>query len=274
MNIQNGSPLVSIIIAVYNGADTLEACLKSVIEQTYINKELIIIDGGSVDATVDLIRAYEKHITYWVSEPDRGIYDAWNKGLERSSGEWICFLGSDDSLATCNTLERMVDQINKDTSIEFLSGSARLYYSDGQLKRVKGKSWQWPQFKRNMGGIVHPGSFHSKNLFDCYGKFDTSYQIAGDYDFLLRMGPKLKASFFPEVVVNVGLSGASNKYAVKACLEAYKAHIQCDYINKREAQIYLLLILIKYYAGLIKYGIIIRFRKLLKNFEVKFASFN
>ncbi|MGB2963490.1 MAG: glycosyltransferase family 2 protein [Anaerolineales bacterium] len=264
MNIQNRNPKISIIIAVYNGSDTMQACIDSVIGQKYTNKELIIIDGGSDDGTIELIRSYDNYIAYWVSEPDRGIYDAWNKGLERSSGEWICFLGSDDSLATCETLSKMVNILIQDKTIDFLSGKARLFNKDGKLKRIKGLPWQWSQFKRFMGVIVHPGALHCIRLFNYYGKFDTNYQIAGDYEFLLRAGPELNAKFIPEIVVNMSISGSSSRFPFKTCYEAFIIQKKSKYIGLFDAYINLIFILIKYYAGKIKYDL---FWFLLKNSE-------
>ena len=89
-------PLISIIVAVYNGEKTLQRCIDSVFSQTYPHKELIIIDGGSTDGTVDILQTNNDKITYWKSEPDNGIYQAWNKALDHAKSDWICFLGSDD----------------------------------------------------------------------------------------------------------------------------------------------------------------------------------
>ena len=93
---EQSQPLFTIIIAVFNGAKTLQQCIDSVAQQSYPNKQLIIIDGGSTDGTVELLQANDQSISYWVSEPDAGIYNAWNKGLKQANGEWICFLGADD----------------------------------------------------------------------------------------------------------------------------------------------------------------------------------
>ncbi|MDA3897412.1 MAG: glycosyltransferase [Desulfobacteraceae bacterium] len=89
-------PKISIIVVVFNGAQTLERCLYSVVHQIYPCKELIIMDGGSTDGSVELLKRYDSQIKYWESKPDRGIYHAWNKALEHAEGEWICFIGSDD----------------------------------------------------------------------------------------------------------------------------------------------------------------------------------
>ena len=100
------APLISIIVAVFNGKETLQQCIDSVAQQTYQNKELIVIDGGSNDGTLDLLNQNSSRLT-WLSEPDSGVYSAWNKGLARAKGEWVCFLGADDFLWDANVLEQM-----------------------------------------------------------------------------------------------------------------------------------------------------------------------
>src|ERR1700748_1400497 len=89
-------PLVTVITAVFNGQPHIAGCLESVLEQDYPNIEHIVMDGCSIDGTVDVLRRYDDQIAYWKSERDSGVYDAWNKGLAEARGEWICFLGSDD----------------------------------------------------------------------------------------------------------------------------------------------------------------------------------
>src|SRR3990172_6849742 len=104
---QEFAPLISIIVAVYNGKATLQQCIDSVAQQTYPNKELVIIDGGSNDGTVELLEKNRSKFSYWISEPDRGIYNAWNKGLVQAHGEWVCFLGADDYLWDATVLGRI-----------------------------------------------------------------------------------------------------------------------------------------------------------------------
>ena len=90
----NIKPLITVVTICYNAVDTIEETIKSVIEQTYPNIEYIVIDGGSKDGTVDIIKKYQDKISYWVSEPDRGIYDAMNKGTMKANGRWINFMNS------------------------------------------------------------------------------------------------------------------------------------------------------------------------------------
>ncbi|MDL5501794.1 MAG: glycosyltransferase, partial [Candidatus Methanoperedens sp.] len=98
---------------VYNGAKTLQRCIDSVSNQSYLNKELIIIDGGSTDGTIEILRSSQDKITYWQSGPDNGIYDAWNKALDHARGDWICFLGSDDYLWKSNVFEEIMPHLVK-----------------------------------------------------------------------------------------------------------------------------------------------------------------
>lgn len=255
------SPIVTVIVAVYNGGKTLENCLKSIAKQTYPNKELIIIDGGSTDSSVDILKRYEDHIDYWVSEPDQGIYDAWNKGLKQAAGEWIAFIGSDDQYTEDSILSEMISFLSDKPEVEYLSGIAGYYYPDGTFRRFLGSAWDWTTFKRSAGKVVHPGSLHRKSLFLKYGQFDTSYRIAGDYDFLLRSGPNLKAAFFPHQIMRIGMGGASSRYAVKTLGELLKIQKITPHISDAEAYFNYLFILFKYMAGKIKFGLVRWFRK-------------
>jgi glycosyltransferase involved in cell wall biosynthesis len=100
------SPYVSVVVAVFNGVDTLQRALDSLFAQTYRDWELVVIDGGSTDGSVAILERASDRISYWVSEPDRGIYDAWNKALSRLRGQWVVFLGADDYLADRSVLAR------------------------------------------------------------------------------------------------------------------------------------------------------------------------
>ncbi|MBP1762836.1 MAG: hypothetical protein H6Q64_2378, partial [Firmicutes bacterium] len=110
MNIQS-TPIISVIVAVFNGIRTLQKCIDSVDMQTYPNRELIIIDGGSNDGTVELIVKNTNKIKYWISESDQGICSAWNKGLSQAKGNWICFLGADDYFWDSNVLEQVAKRL-------------------------------------------------------------------------------------------------------------------------------------------------------------------
>lgn len=208
MNHEAG-PLISIIVAVFNGKTTLQQCIDSVAQQTYPNKELIIIDGGSKDGTVDLIEANQGRIAYWISEPDRGIYNAWNKGLAQAKGEWICFLGADDYFWNATVLERM------STKLVLLPENIRVAYGqimqisdDGKSPRPIGEPWeQVKEFFKQYMCIPHVGTMHRRSMFEQQGKFDESFQIAGDYELLLRELNTGDAAFFPDIITAGQLLG-------------------------------------------------------------------
>lgn len=210
------APLISIIVAVFNGRATLQQCIDSVIQQTYPNKELIIIDGGSTDGTVDLLEENRNKLSYWISEPDRGIYNAWNKGLAQAHGEWICFLGADDYFWDTTVLERMAAQLQMlPPGIRVAYGEIMQISDDGQLPRPMGKSWKQVKepFKKYMC-MPHVGTMHRRSLFEQHGQFDESFRIAGDYEFLLRELKTGDAAFIPNIItVGQRLGGISTDTA-------------------------------------------------------------
>lgn len=188
LKLSTPNPLLTIIVAVFNGRATLQQCIDSVAQQTYTNKELIIIDGGSRDGTVDLLEANRERISYWISEPDKGIYNAWNKGLSQAKGEWICFLGADDYFWDAQVLEQMTEQLIKlPASIRVAYGQIMLLNNDGKRLYPIGEPWEKikDRFKQVMC-IPHQGVMHRRSLFEQHGQFDESYRIAGDYELLLR----------------------------------------------------------------------------------------
>lgn len=199
---QETAPLISIIIAIFNGKATLQQCIESVAQQTYSNKELIVIDGGSKDGTVDLLKANQEKIVYWISEPDSGIYNAWNKGLAQARGDWICFIGADDYFWDATVLERMAAHLEMlPTSILVAYGQIMLVSNDRETPRPKGEPWsQIKGFFKQFMCIPHVGTMHRRSLFEQHGKFDESFSIAGDYELLLRELKTGDAAFFPNII--------------------------------------------------------------------------
>lgn len=225
---RESAPLISIIVAVFNGAKTLQQCIDSVIMQSYPNRELIIIDGGSNDGTVDLLKANRKQISYWVSETDRGIYNAFNKGLAQAKGEWICFLGADDYFWDAQVLERMAEQLIKlPSSIRVAYGQVMIVNEREEDLYLKGEQWQKVK-KRFMQVmcIPHQGVMHRLSLFELRGLFDESFRIAGDYELLLRELKTGEAMFIPDIIVTAmrqgGFSNAPSN-SIEAMLELRRA---------------------------------------------------
>ncbi|MGE0644217.1 MAG: glycosyltransferase family 2 protein [Nitrospira sp.] len=198
----SAQPIISVIVATRNVAVTLDHCIQSVLGQTYLHKELIVIDGVSLDGTVDVLRRNSEHISYWISEPDRGIYHAWNKGLAKATGEWICFLGADDHLWDEHVLTRMAGALaNLPPDIRVVYGQIMLLNKSGERLYAIGEPWERLklQFLKSMC-IPHPGLMHRRSLFEQHGGFDESFRIAGDYELLLRELKTSDAVFVPELV--------------------------------------------------------------------------
>ncbi|BDI28896.1 glycosyl transferase [Capsulimonas corticalis] len=204
---------ISVIVAVYNGAATLQRCIDSFTRQTYPNKQLIVMDGGSSDATLQILTANASHLFYWESERDRGIYHAWNKGVARATGDWICFLGSDDYLWADDVLEKIasrLDQIPMEIKVAY--GQAAIVTKSGGVLRMEGQPWEEAKkaFCHTMT-IPHPGLMHRRSFFEEHGLFDESFRIVGDYDLLLRELKTGRAQFM-DGVTTVGFQhgGVSN----------------------------------------------------------------
>ena len=200
---------ISIIMATYNEAGTVRRCLESIKAQTYRNIELIVIDGGSSDGTLDLLKSQGNLIDYWQSEPDRGIYHAWNKGLDHVTGDWVHFLGADDYFPDPDVLIRVARVLSMcEDKIRVAYGKAVRVSSQGRVLETWGDPWKDVSAKfRHAFLIPHPATFHRTGLFDDLGRFDESFVIGGDYDFLLRELKDCEALFLDDIVVKAVTSG-------------------------------------------------------------------
>lgn len=210
--------LISIIIATYNADATLQRCLNSIIPQKTNDIELIIIDGGSKDHTVDIIRNC-RFIDKYISEKDEGIYDAWNKGIRLSSGEWILFLGADDQLCS-NCISKQLNYIESYPTdhLDIILAMAWLCDRQGHILRSMGKPYRWSHFRWQMN-ISHGSSLHNRKLFNELGGFDINFKICGDYEFLLRR--PLHSAFINDHLIKMTEGGASTTF--KARKEAFLA---------------------------------------------------
>lgn len=225
------NPLISIITASYNSAKTIEKTIQSVLDQTYINFEFIIIDGNSSDQTLRIIEGYEsefkkREITYkWISEPDSGIYEAFNKGLIMANGDWISFLGSDDTYLD-SALEIYNNEFeNIPNDIDFVHSCVKVE----NKKDISGE-WNWQNFRRRMT-LAHVGAFHNKFFFSKYGFYDETYSIAGDYELLLRAKEKLRTHQIKEITAIMSDGGISNKQVINAYKESTRAKIETGNVH-------------------------------------------
>ena len=172
---------ISIVTVSYNSEKTIEQTIQSVIGQTYKNIEYIIIDGGSNDSTINIIEKYRNKVECFVSEPDEGIYNAMNKGIRMASGDIIGIINSDDWYDR-NTVEKAVEYFNKN-EIDVLYGDCVYLYEDG--KRVRNMKFPLEAMWYLMA-TPHPTVFVKKKVYQKYGIFNESYQMAADYELLLR----------------------------------------------------------------------------------------
>lgn len=215
---------ISVVLATLNSGSTLEKCLLSIKNQIYPDVEIIVIDGGSNDNTIEILENYKEIIAYWVSEPDRGIYHAWNKALERVTGDWICFLGSDDQWSDPNAISDLMSVGVRD-NCDIVSGRLAFVDRNGSVVGIKGEPWSWPAIKRSHV-IAHPGMIHHRSVFLINGRYSEKYKIAGDYEFSLRLGKDVRAGFIDRVLVKMGNSGISNSRVNQVLKEVFLIQVK------------------------------------------------
>lgn len=173
---------ISIITITYNSEKTLEDTIQSVAKQNYSDLEYIIIDGGSKDSTLDIVKKYPNIVSKWISEPDKGISDAFNKGIKIASGELIGIINSDDML-TDSSLNTIAKNIKPETDVIY--GNAIMF--GGKEENYRCKPVDSLEIMRKRMAVVHPATFVKKSAYDKYGTFDLKYKCQMDRDLLLRM---------------------------------------------------------------------------------------
>lgn len=224
---------VSIITVSYNSASTIKDTIESVASQTYDNIEYIVVDGNSKDKTVDIVTSYSKVIDKVVSEPDKGIYDAMNKGVQLASGDIVGILNSDDFYETTTVIEDIVKHFKNNKSSDIVFGDV-VFVEPNNLKKVVRyySSEKFKSSKLRFGWMPpHPATFIRKSVYDKYGLYKLGYKISADYEMFVRllMVAKLSFSRIDKIIVRMRSGGAStdgiqssitlNKEIVKACRE-------------------------------------------------------
>lgn len=177
---------ISIITPSYNQAEFIEDTILSVINQGYDNYEYIIVDGGSKDHTVDIIKKYESKIHYWVSEKDSGQTDAINKGMKRATGDIVCWINSDDVLLP-GTLQLVADYFNTHKDVEFLNGLSIEIDRKGYITKlihILQKRWY---AQRGVFNVCQQGMFWKRSLFDKVGLLDETFHACMDWEFIIRL---------------------------------------------------------------------------------------
>jgi len=207
-------PKITVITAVYNNHRFIAHAIESVLEQTYKNIELIVIDGGSTDGTVEVINRYRPWLSKFISEADGGIYEALNKGISYATGEVIGFLHSDDLFAGKNTLSAVAAGFHS-ADVDAVYGD--LVYVSKEHPNEIVRFWRsspYTSIKLRQGWMPpHPTFYVRRKVYEKYGAFDTRYRIAADYDCILRLLDKAKINcvYVPSVLVKMRLGGVSNR---------------------------------------------------------------
>ncbi|MFV5685829.1 glycosyltransferase family 2 protein [Flavobacterium sp. GB2R13] len=207
-NKQEIDPLISVVTVVYNAVITLEETILSVINQTYSNIEYIIIDGGSTDGTIEIIKKYEHKIAYWISEPDNGIYDAMNKGIEKATGVWLNFMNAGDCFYDYSIITKFLENLNPDSYIVF--GDSQMILETGNYIRKA-----MPPSNKNHMPFVHQSVFSKTNLLKI-NRFETIYKICADHNFfytVYNLGYKFQ--YIPVIISKCdAINGVSSSEAL------------------------------------------------------------
>jgi glycosyltransferase involved in cell wall biosynthesis len=213
-------PIISIIIATFNAAKTLRNCLDSIVLQKNEFIELLVIDGGSTDGTQAVLSEYGSQIDLIISEQDSGIYDAWNKGIANAHGEWILFIGADDTLEA-DAFAKYFSFLDKHdtTEIDYICAKNTYVGKNGQVLKVFGVPWRWEQFRRTMQ-VAHVASLHKHKLFNEVGSYDLKFRICGDIELLLRKQKNLRCLFLDSCIARMAIGGTS--YSVKVFWEGHQ----------------------------------------------------
>ncbi|KAA6431463.1 glycosyltransferase [Dyadobacter flavalbus] len=233
---------VSIITVVYNGAQTIRQCIESVLAQDFPSVEYIIMDGSSTDGTQEIVRSYGRAVARFVSEPDNGIYDAMNKGIQIASGDVIGILNADDFYAYSSVIKDVVNQM--------AAGNFQACYGDLQYVDASDESIvkrQWNSGKYSSGAFLngwmppHPTFFVRREVYGKFGKFRLDLGSAADYELMLRLVHKHKISitYVPKVLVKMRIGGVSNS-TLKNRLAANRNDLKAWKINNLRPRFYTL----------------------------------
>ncbi len=211
---------ISLITVVYNSQNTIRRCIESVISQNYSNIEYIIIDGGSTDGTLQIIEQYRAHINFFLSEPDKGIYDAMNKGINAATGKIVGTLNSDDFFAYKDVIS-CISEAFEQYDPDVVYGNLDYINLNGKVQR----KWKAGNYKNNFfnwGWMPpHPTFYCKRELFEKLGAYNLQYGTAADYELMVRFIHyyKLNVYYLNRTIVKMGVGGVSNK----AYINRYKA---------------------------------------------------
>lgn len=200
---------ISIITVCFNAKDTIEDTFKSIFNQTYKDYELIVIDGGSVDGTLDAIEKYKDKFSYFISEPDEGIYDAMNKGIKASTGDFLFFLNANDIFYDDFVLKKVSKILDENKDAKFLFGNTEYISEDKKTSRIETYEKINSFFILLDNNICHQSIFYHQSLFNDIGFYSKDYKIYADWDFNMKCLAKKKVSaiYSPFVISKFQLGG-------------------------------------------------------------------
>ena len=226
---------ISIVTATWNCAKTLPDCLASVASQTYLNREHIVIDGGSTDGTVEVVQDHLDQVSIFKSEPDKGIYDALNKGINAATGDVVGFLHADDLYCSSETLDTIAKGF-EDPTVCAVYGDLE-YVSENDTSRVV-RRWKSRPFTAGALGLgwmpPHPTLYVRREWYRKIGGFDTNYRIAADYLSILQLfgDEAFKTTYIPHILVRMRLGGVSNRSLntiFRKSIEDWRALRECGF---------------------------------------------
>lgn len=221
---------ISIITVCYNRKATIEKAIKSVLDQNYHDIEYIIIDGNSTDGTKEIIESYQDRISQYISEPDKGMYDAINKGLKLATGDIIGLMHSDDEFYDKNAVKRIVARFDYDATIDGVYGDGVYVSNDTEERLIRDRIGGIFSLKKVKEGWLplHPTVYLKKEIIDKYGFYNLDFKIASDTEFLLRYlyKYKIKMSYINAYIVKMRMGGMSTnaKRAFEVLYEDYKIY--------------------------------------------------
>lgn len=228
-NFQHLHPKFSIITVTYNAGKVLEDTIQSVITQTYKNVEYIIVDGKSTDGTMDIVNRYREHIHTIVSEPDKGLYDAMNKGIDLATGEYLCFLNAGDELHEDDTLQLIVHSLNGEKELpDVIYGETAIVDEEGHFLRMRRLSTPehltWKSFQHGM--LVCHQAFMPRR--DLAVKYNLKYRFSADFDWCIRIMKKSRVLHNTHLTIidylNEGMTTRNHKASLKE-----RFHIMCHH---------------------------------------------
>lgn len=228
-NFQHLHPKFSIITVTYNAGKVLEDTIQSVITQTYKNVEYIIVDGKSTDGTMDIVNRYQEHIHTIVSEPDKGLYDAMNKGIDLATGDYLCFLNAGDELHEDDTLQLIVHSLNGEKELpDVIYGETAIVDEEGHFLRMRRLSTPehltWKSFQHGM--LVCHQAFMPRR--DLAVKYNLKYRFSADFDWCIRIMKKSRVLHNTHLTIidylNEGMTTRNHKASLKE-----RFHIMCHH---------------------------------------------